>query len=96
MPSLANLIYLVGQKLLDIGIKRALSGVGLGLATYAGISELLDKLISDANASLASGDGKILSIIGLTGIDVALSLILSACVIRATITSSSVFLQKID
>lgn len=94
MSSLSNLIYLVGQKLLDIGIKRALAGAGLGLATYAGISELLDKLISDANASLASGDGKILSIIGLTGIDVALSLILSACVIRATITSSSVFFAK--
>lgn len=96
MPSLASLIYFVGQKLLDIGIKRALAGAGLGLATYASISELLDKLISDANASLATGDGKILSIIGLTGIDVALSLILSACVIRATITSSSVFLTKLD
>lgn len=94
--NLATLIYKVGQSLLEIGIKKLLIGAGLGLATYASVSTLLDKLISDANNSLVSGDIKILSIVGLTGIDVALSLILSACVIRATISNSSVFLVKSD
>jgi len=96
VSSLANLIYNVGDKLLQVGIKKALAGAGLGLATYAGVSEMLDKMISEANAMLASGDGKILSLIGLTGIDVALSMILSACVIRATISTSSVFVTKLD
>lgn len=90
----ANLIYTVGNKLLEIGIKRALAGAGLGLATYAGVSEMLDKLIANANAQLSAGDGKILSMLGLTGIDVALSMILSACVIRATITATPIFLTQ--
>lgn len=90
--SFANLIYRVGESLLSVGIKKALAGAGLGLATYQGISSLLNKMIADANSMLATGDGRILSMIGLTGIDTALSIILSACVIRATITSSSVFL----
>lgn len=94
--SLAQLIYRVGEALLSVSIKRMLTGAGLGLATYAGVSKLLDKIISDANAQLASGDGKILSLIGLTGIDVAISLILSACVVRATISSTSVFVVKRD
>lgn len=94
--NLATLIYRVGQSLLEIGIKKLLTGAGLGLATYASISTLLDKLISDANANLSNADLKVLSIIGLTGIDVALSLILSACVIRVTISNSSVFLVKSD
>lgn len=94
--SLAQLIYKVGEYLLAVSVKRMLAGAGLGLATYAGITTLLDKLIADANAKLASGDGQILSLIGLTGIDVAISLILSACVVRATISSSSVFVVKKD
>lgn len=92
--SFANLLYRVGESLLSVGIKKALAGAGLGLGTYAGISTLLDKMIADANAMLATGDGKILSMIGLTGIDTALSIILSACVIRATISSTSVFVTK--
>lgn len=82
--------------MLEIGIKRALAGAGLGLATYAGVSDLLDKMIADANSMLSAGDGKILSMLGLTGIDVALSMILSACVIRATITATPIFLTKSD
>lgn len=92
--SFANLLYRVGESLLSVGVKKALAGAGLGLGTYAGISSLLDKMIADANAMLSAGDGKILSMIGLTGIDTALSIILSACVIRATINSSSLFLAK--
>lgn len=93
--NLASLIYKVSESLLSVSIKKMLLGAGLGLGTYTGISKLLDKMISDANAMLASGDGTVLSLLGLTGIDIALSIILSACVVRATITSSSLFLTTL-
>ncbi len=92
--SFANLLYRVGESLLSVGVKKLLAGAGLGLGTYTGISTLLDKMIYDANAMLASGDGKILSLVGLTGIDTALSIILSACAVRLMLTSSTIFLTN--
>lgn len=92
--SLSELLYRLGESLLSVSIKKALTGAGLGLATYAGVTSMLDKLIADANAQLATGDGYVLSIIGLGGIDTAISIVLSACVIRMTITSTSVFITK--
>lgn len=90
--SLGELLYIVGESLLSVGIKKALAGAGLGLATYAGASTMLEKLITDANAMLHQGEGYVLSILGLGGVDTAISIILSATVIRFTITTSSVFL----
>lgn len=90
--SLGDLLYKVGESLLSVSIKRALTGAGLGLATYAGATTLLEKLIADANATLQQGEGYVLSILGLGGVDTAISIILSATVIRFTITTSSVFL----
>lgn len=85
------MLYRLGESLLSASIKKALTGAGLGLATYAGVTTMLEKLIADANAQLATGQGYVLSILGLGGIDTAISIILSACIIRLTMTSTSVF-----
>lgn len=94
MDSFSQLIYTVGTWLTSGFIKRALAGAGLGLGTYAGISTLLDKIIRDSTSMLYSGDSVVLQILGLGGVDTALSMILSASMIRLTITSSRVFLIK--
>lgn len=94
--SFANLLYTVGTNLLTISIKKALLGAGLGLATYEGLTTLFDSMMTQAMNSLKYGDSKVLAIVGITGIDVALSVIVSACVIRATIASSSVILTKFE
>lgn len=92
--SLGDLLYSVGNSLLSGSLKRILTGAGLGLVTYASLSTLLEKLISDANAQLATGDGAILSILGLSGIDTALSMVLSACIIRVTIYGTQIRIIK--
>lgn len=94
--SFSNLLYTVGTNLLTISIKKALLGAGLGLATYEGLTTLFDSMMNQAMNSLKYGDSKVLAIVGITGIDVALSVIVSACVIRATIASSSVILTKFE
>lgn len=92
--SFGNLIYAVGQALTAGFIKKALAGAGLGLGTYAGISELLEKMIKDSTSMIYQGDSVVLQILGLGGVDTAISIILSACVVRLTITTSSVILTS--
>lgn len=93
-PSLSTMLYRVGESLLSVSVKKALTGAGLGLCTYAGLSSMLEGLISQANSQLAQGDGVALSILGLGDIDKALSIILSACVIRITIFSNQIQIFK--
>ncbi|MFB2579387.1 MULTISPECIES: DUF2523 domain-containing protein [unclassified Acinetobacter] len=95
-PSLNAMLYSVGESLLSVSVKKVLSGAGLGLVTYAGMTKALEKIISDANAQLSQGDGAVLSILGLGGIDTCLSIILSACVIRMTIYGSQIRIIKSD
>lgn len=94
MDSFAQMIYTVGTWLTSQFIKRALAGAGLGLGTYAGLSTLLDKIIRDSTSMLYAGDSTVLQILGLGGVDTALSMILSACVIRFTVVSTSVFVIR--
>lgn len=94
MDSFVQMIYTVGTWLTSAFVKRALAGAGLGLGTYAGLSTLLDKIIRDSTSMLYAGDSTVLQILGLGGVDTALSMILSACVIRFTIVSTSVFVVR--
>lgn len=92
--SLGDLVYKVGNSLLNGSLKRILTGAGLGVVSYAGISKLLEKIITEANATLMSGEGYILSILGLGGVDKCLSMIISAYIIRATIHGANISLVK--
>lgn len=82
--SLADLLYDVGNSLLSGALNRVLRGAGLGLVSYAGISEVLESIIERANSQLMQGEGYVLSILGLGGVDTCLSMVLSACIIRAS------------
>lgn len=85
-----TLLYRVSDTLSQGFIKKALAGAGLGLGSYAGLSTLLEKMISDSTSMLYAGDSTALQILGLGGVDTALSIILSSCVVKVGIQSISV------
>jgi hypothetical protein len=89
-----NFLFNIGQSLLSIGIKKALLGAGLGLASYAGLSTMIDSMINNATAQIQSGDAIALAMLGISGMDTALSMVLSAVLVRATIFSASLSLVK--
>lgn len=93
--SLQALWYKTGEYLTQGFIKKALSGASLGLGSYAGLSTLLEKLITDSTSMLYKGDSIALQILGLGGVDTALSIILSACVVRVGVMSTQVVLTKL-
>ena len=91
---MGNFFYNIGQSLLSIGIKKALMGAGLGLASYAGLSAMLDSIITKATLEMQGGSAIALSFLGMSGMDTALSMIMSAVLVRATIFGASLSLVK--
>lgn len=91
---MGNFLYNIGQSLLSISIKQALSGAGLGLASYAGLSTMLDNMISDSLVQMQGADAIALAMLGISGMDTALSMILSAALVRATIFSTKLSIYK--
>ena len=69
-------------------------GAGLGLASYAGLSTMLDSMINDAVAQMQGGSAIALAFLGMSGMDTALSMVMSAVLVRATIFGASLSLVK--
>ena len=91
---MGNLLYSIGLSLLDVGVKRLLAGAGLGLVVYSGLKTLFDTMINNAVASFQGGGDLALSFLGLSGMDTALSIVISAALVRVTILSSQLHLVK--
>lgn len=91
---MGNFLFNIGQSLLSIGIKKALLGAGLGLASYAGLSAMLDNMITNAVVQMQGGSAVALAFLGMSGMDNALSMVMSAVLVRATIFGASLSLVK--
>ena len=91
---MGNYLFNIGQSLLSIGIKKALMGAGLGLASYAGLSAMLDNMITSAVVQMQGGSAVALAFLGISGMDTALSMVMSAVLVRATIFGASLSLVK--
>lgn len=91
---MGNFLYNIGLSLLDIGIKRLLLGAGLGLVSYTTLKTIFDSMIEKALQSMNSGLDIALSFLGLSGLDTALSIVISAMFIRVTILSAQVHLVR--
>lgn len=74
-------------------LSRVLLGAGLGLATAGFILTFVNYYIDKAVSTLSAG-GVVLGLIGLSGTDVALSIIVGALVARTTIDSLNIRLVK--
>lgn len=92
---MGNLLYSIGQSLLSVGIKKALTGAGLGVASYAGLSIILDTIITNSVNQMNGADAVALAVLGMSGMDTALSMVISAVLVRATIFGASLSLVKI-
>ena len=92
---MGNFLFNIGQSLLSIGIKKALMGAGLGLASYAGLSAMLDNMITSAALQMQGGSDVALAFLGMSGMDTALSMVMSAVLVRATIFGASLSLVKL-
>lgn len=91
---MGNFLFNIGQSLLSIGIKKALMGAGLGLASYAGLSAMLDNMINNAVVQMQGGSAVALAFLGMSGMDTALSMVMSAVLVRATIFGAGLSLIK--
>lgn len=91
---MGNFLYNIGLSLLDIGIKRLFLGAGLGLVSYTTLKTIFDTLINNALQSMNSGLDLALSFLGLSGVDTALSIVISAMLIRVTILSAQLHIIK--
>ena len=92
---MGNFLLNIGYSLLSIGIKRALMGAGLGLASYAGLSTMLDRMITNATMQMQGGSDVALAFLGISGMDTALSMIMSAALVSVTIFGAKLSLVKV-
>jgi hypothetical protein len=90
---MGKLLYLVGTFLLSGAIRQMLVGAGIGLVTSQFILTITNQYISKSFNSF-SGVGVAMGMMGLSGLDVALSIIIGAVVARATINSLKVSFSK--
>lgn len=91
---MGNFFFNIGQSLLSIGIKRALYGAGLGLASYSGLSTILDTMITNSLLEMQGADDLALAVLGMSGMDTAISMVLSAVLVRASIFGAGLSLVK--
>lgn len=76
-------------------LKNLLAGAGLTFASTAVITSSINAYVSHIKYDIGSLPHEMLSLMGLSQIDYALSVILSAIVSRAAMNSSGIFLSKI-
>lgn len=66
-------------------VARMLQALGIGMLSYVGLSALVERLVSEAVASLAGLPATLAAWVGLLGIDQFLSIMLSALIGRVAI-----------
>ena len=76
-------------------VKNSLTGAGLGLGSYVLLRELYDQFLSYLQSNFANLS-TIFYAINLSGLDVALSIVISAVGIRIYLNSQQVFLRTLS
>lgn len=76
-------------------LKKVLTGAGLGLASTAGVTALVNSYIDNLRSSTGGLSAELLAILHLSGLDYALSIILSAVVTRIALNSVGMTLTKV-
>lgn len=77
-------------------VARMLQALGIGMLSYVGLSALVERLVSEAVASLNGLPATLAAWVGLLGIDQCLSIMLSALIGRVAIQAlTNVGLKKV-
>lgn len=88
------LLLLVGGFLASDLLRRVLLSAGLGLATAAFFTTILNIYIDRVINNLGGMPASVLGLLGLFGFDKALSIIIGALVMRASINAMSISVRK--
>jgi len=81
--------------LLGSALKRILIGAGLALFASQAIQTLIDTYISKALSGMSFSGSTAIMFLGLSGADVAISILIGALMARAFIEASKIGLRKI-
>lgn len=92
---MGELILQTGNFLLAGAIRRMLTGAGLTLATASVTNTVLNSLIDDLKEEMGKMPELALALIDLSGVDVAMSLMLSAVLTRNAISSAQLYLVRL-
>lgn len=92
---MGELILQTGNFLLAGAIRRMLTGAGLTLATASVTNTILNSLIDDLKEEMGKMPELALALIDLSGVDVAMSLMLSAVLTRNAISSAQLYLVRL-
>lgn len=89
-----QLLILIGGYLASDLLRKVLLSAGLGLASGAFFTILINLYIDKAVNSLGQIPASILGLLGLFGFDKALSIIIGALVMRASINAMQISFRK--
>ena len=92
---MADLLLLTLHRLLSTALGRLLAGAGLTLAVASGIVALFDSMLDSVIANFDNVPATVAALVNISGVDVALSLIVSALISRQGLMAIKVFVAKI-
>ena len=92
---MADLLLLTLNKWLSTALGRLLVGAGLTLAVASGIVALFDSMLESVIANFDNVPATVAALVNISGVDVALSLIVSALISRQGLMAIKVFVTKI-
>jgi hypothetical protein len=90
-----RLLFWALSFLLGSALKRILIGAGLALLSSQAIQALIDTYINKALNGMSFGGSSAIMFLGLSGADVAISILIGALMARAFIEASKIGLRKI-
>ena len=92
---MADLLLLTLNQWLSTALGRLLVGSGLTLAVASGIVALFDSMLESVIANFDNVPATVAALVNISGVDVALSLIVSALISRQGLMAIKVFVAKI-
>lgn len=92
---MADLLLLTLNQWLSTALGRLLVGAGLTLTVASGIVALFDSMLESVIANFDNVPATVAALVNISGVDVALSLIVSALISRQGLMAIKVFVAKI-
>lgn len=92
---MSDLLLLTLNQWLSTALGRLLVGAGLTLAVASGIVALFDSMLESVIANFDNVPATVAALVNISGVDVALSLIVSALISRQGLMAIKVFVAKI-
>lgn len=94
MKSLASLLSKVLDSFASGMLGKILAGAGLTLASTTAMTTLINSYIAKLQSDVYSMPADLLMILGLSKVDYAISVVLSAVASRALLNASGLFIKK--